>query len=106
MQAISNLKTLRRNLGLSRETMAHHLGVSLYTVYRWEKGRVNPSALARRELALFLYNQGALALGEARRLSGLFKRDFLTLLTERNIPRHYTAEDLEDDLQFVEKWAS
>lgn len=99
-----NIRTLREGLNLSQEALAHRLGVSLFTVYRWEAGKTHPNMLARRELGLFLYNHGAIPLGKARELSGLSKNEFLGLLAERNIPRHYTEEDLEDDLAFVKKW--
>lgn len=108
MQKINiDLRTLREKLALSQETLAHRIGVSLYTVHRWEKGKVYPNTLARRELGLFLYSQGVIPLGEARKLSGLSKQEFLFLLAERNIPRHYTRDDLEDDLKFIQtQWLS
>lgn len=102
-----DLRTIRGKLALSQESLAHRIGVSLYTVHRWEKGKFSPNNLARRELALFLYGQGAIPLGAARKLSGLTKQEFLFLLAERNIPRHYTREDLDDDLQFLKtQWTS
>ena len=103
--ALSDLKTIREKMELSQESLARRLGVSLYTVHRWEKGKTSPNALARRELALFLYGNNAIPLGRARKLSGLSKREFLSLLGERNIPRHYTGEDFEEDLKFVEQWS-
>jgi|GEM_PF-4427844 len=106
MQAILNLnvKRLREKLNLSQEVFAHRLGVSLFTVYRWETGKASPSTLARRELSLFLYNQKLIPMGRARQISGLSKAEFLNLLGERNIPRHYTENDLEEDSIFLKKW--
>jgi transcriptional regulator with XRE-family HTH domain len=104
--SLIDLREIRRRLHLSQEALARQLGVSMYTVHRWERGAVKPSALAKRELALFLYGGGLIPMGEARRLTGLSKRDFLSLLAERNIARHYTESDLDEDLQAVEKGAS
>jgi predicted HTH domain antitoxin len=53
------------------------------------------------ELALALYAQGILSFGKARELAGLDVAAFGKLLGERAIPRHYTAEDLQDDLDYA-----
>lgn len=53
------------------------------------------------ELALALYAQGALSFGKARELAGLDKYEFGLLLGQRRIPRHYTAEDLQDDIAYA-----
>ncbi|MGB3405282.1 MAG: helix-turn-helix transcriptional regulator [Microcoleaceae cyanobacterium] len=37
---------MRRRLGLSQERLAVELGVSFYTVNRWERGHTQPSRLA------------------------------------------------------------
>ncbi len=37
---------MRRRLGLSQERLAVELGVSFYTVNRWERGHTKPSRLA------------------------------------------------------------
>lgn len=47
------IKTVRRQLGLSQEELAHALGVSFATVNRWENGRTVPSKLARRQFEQF-----------------------------------------------------
>jgi len=54
----------------------------------------------RVELALALYRRGALSLGKSRALTGLTRWQFEDLLGERQIPRHYSEEDLEEDLRF------
>lgn len=56
-----------------------------------------PRAL-NRELAVSLYAQGALSFGKARALAELSKREFHELLGEREIPRHYTEAELDEDL--------
>ena len=53
------------------------------------------------ELALALYAQGALSFGKARELAGLDKHEFGLLLGKRGIPRHYTAQDLRDDVAYA-----
>jgi len=63
-----------------------------------------PPAEQRRqlkvELALSLYAQGILSFGKARELADMHKLEFSLLLGKRNLPRHYTNEDLQDDLAY------
>ena len=51
-----------------------------------------------KELALGLYRRGVLSLGKARILAQMTRGDFERLLGERRVPRHYTGNDLEEDL--------
>jgi predicted HTH domain antitoxin len=53
------------------------------------------------ELALTLYAQGILSFGKSCELAGSTHLAFGRLLGERNIPRHYTEEDLHDDLAYA-----
>jgi predicted HTH domain antitoxin len=53
------------------------------------------------ELAVVLYGRRILSFGKARELTGLDKYPFGLLLGQRGIPRHYGAEDLEDDLAYA-----
>lgn len=55
----------------------------------------------RRELAVSLYNRGALSLGKARQLADMERWEFHQLLGERKIPRHYTEENLQEDLEYA-----
>jgi len=55
------------------------------------------------ELAVALYARGILSLGKARELCGLSKYEFGLLLGKRGIPRHYTADDLHDDLTYARR---
>ncbi len=57
--------------------------------------------VARVELAIALYARGVLSLGQARRLAGLSKWEFLEELAKRGVERHYTREELEDDIVFA-----
>ncbi len=59
--------------------------------------------VARVELAIALYARGVLSLGQARRLAGLSKWEFLEELAKRGVERHYTREELEDDIKFAEE---
>ena len=44
------VKLLRGRLGMNQEDMARALGVTVFTVSRWETGRRQPSPLAVRAL--------------------------------------------------------
>jgi predicted HTH domain antitoxin len=54
-----------------------------------------------KELAVSLYQQELLSLGKARELAQMDYRDFSTLLGERDIPRHYTEVELDEDLTYA-----
>jgi len=53
------------------------------------------------ELAVALYARGILSFGKARELTALNKAEFGLLLGRRGIPRHYTAQDVEDDIAYA-----
>jgi len=55
----------------------------------------------RKELAVALYQRGILSLGKARILAQMARWEFEELLGERQIPRHYTEFDLEDDIRYA-----
>jgi len=54
----------------------------------------------RKELAQALYRRGVLSLGKARLLAQMTRWEFEELLGQRQIPRHYTETDLEEDIQY------
>lgn len=56
----------------------------------------------RKELALVLYQRGALAGGKARKLAGMTRVEFDHLLAQRKVTRHYTSDDLKDDLRYAD----
>ena len=63
------VKQVRRQLSLSQEDLAHHLGVSYTTVNRWENGHSRASKLAKVQFNAFCRNmtkRGRLALAENR----------------------------------------
>jgi predicted HTH domain antitoxin len=49
------------------------------------------------------YGRGILTMGKARRLAGISKREFLEELGKRKIERHYTTDELEEDLVFAKE---
>jgi predicted HTH domain antitoxin len=52
----------------------------------------------RLELALLLYREDRLTLGQASRLAAVPQARFLDVLSERGIPVHYGVSDLESDV--------
>jgi predicted HTH domain antitoxin len=65
--------------------------------------RIPPSEQQQQlliELALALYARDILSFGKARELTGLSKYDFGQLLAKRDIPRHYSPEDMQDDVTY------
>ncbi len=58
----------------------------------------------KKELAIQLYREKLISIGNARRLAGMEKMDFHFLLGERKVPRHYDLDDYRTDLETVEKW--
>ena len=55
----------------------------------------------KKELALILYQRGILSSGKACKLAGLTRWEFEELLGQRKIKRHYTEEDLEEDIKYA-----
>ncbi len=55
----------------------------------------------RIELACALYAQDRLGLGKAAELAALDRFQMGEELARRNIPRHYTPDDLKSDLQYA-----
>jgi len=56
----------------------------------------------RVELALSLYQQEILSFGKAREFAGMGKYEFGKLLGDRNICRHYSNEELQQDLDYAD----
>jgi predicted HTH domain antitoxin len=54
-----------------------------------------------REIAFTLYERGLTSMGMARRYSGLSKWEFLEGLAQRQIPRHYEENDLQQDIAYA-----
>lgn len=56
----------------------------------------------RREIALLLFQQDRLTLGQASALAGMSQFDFQQLLADRQIPLHYGVADFDEDLKTIE----
>ncbi len=54
-----------------------------------------------QELAAALYARGMLSFGKARELARSSKLEFGILLAEREIPRHYDSQNLEEDIRYA-----
>lgn len=52
----------------------------------------------KRELAVYLFQQGKLSFGKAREMADMTAWVFQQLLGSRGIPVHYSLEDYEEDL--------
>ena len=81
--------------------MMYHLDIpeSIASSLRLPTSEVEPRL--RTELAVALYAQGILSFGKATELAGLSRYAFADLIGERNIPRHYTDDDLARDLDYA-----
>ncbi len=55
----------------------------------------------KTDLAVVLYQREAISLGNARKLAGMSKWEFLEQLGRRKIPRHYTEMELGEDVAFA-----
>jgi len=49
-KACVDIRQLRERLGLSRDALARKLGVSVKTIYLWEKGKAKASPMAQQRL--------------------------------------------------------
>ena len=56
----------------------------------------------RQELAVALYARSLLSFGKASELAGLSRLLFASLLTQRDIFRHYGEEELTEDLAYAD----
>lgn len=54
-----------------------------------------------QELASALYSRGILSFGKAAELAGVNRLAFAEVLTKRGVPRHYTDEELAEDLKYA-----
>lgn len=71
----------------------------IYQALRLPKGEIDREL--RLELACALYHRQVLSFGKARKLAQMSKWEFQEILGQRKIPRHYSAEDLEEDLKYA-----
>jgi len=57
--------------------------------------------ILKLDLAIALYERGAISLGKARKLAGMDKHGFIQELGKRRIERHYTERELREDIEFA-----
>jgi len=55
----------------------------------------------RTELGVALYSQSILPFGKASELAGISRLEFAALVGQRGIPRHYTEQELAQDLEYA-----
>ena len=67
-----------------------------------QAANLTPAELLR-ELALVLFQQERLTMGQASDLAGLDRLTFQQLLGSRNIPIHYDVEELHQDVATLRK---
>lgn len=53
-----------------------------------------------KEIAFSMYQRKLVSMGNARKLAGLDKWAFLEGLAERGIQRHYTEQELQEDIKY------
>ena len=59
--------------------------------------QMSPEEL-RRELAIYLFQQGKLSFGKAREMAGMTAWSFQQIIASRGIPVHYGVAEYEADL--------
>lgn len=64
-------------------------------------GTAHTSQGVAKLIALELYREGALSLGKAAELSGVSVDEFLVFSGRREVPLHYTLDDLVDDQRLI-----
>jgi predicted HTH domain antitoxin len=53
-------------------------------------------------LALELFREGEVSLGRAAEFCGASQAEFMQFAADREVPLHYTLDDLEEDRRFIE----
>ena len=81
--------------------MSIHLEIPDHIALAMRLPEAGQEQLLLIELAVALYARGILSFGKARELTGLSKYEFGMLLGKRDIPRHYGAEDAQDDVAYA-----
>ena len=83
--------------------MAHHIEIpdSVISSLRLPEQEIEPRL--RAELAIALYARGILSFGKASELADLSRSAFAEQLSERGISRHYTEEELAQDLAYARR---
>lgn len=72
---------------------------SVLSAIKLPEARIEQELL--QELAIALYTQELLSFGKARDLAQMGKYEFGKLLGQRGVLRHYSSEELEDDINYA-----
>ncbi|NET55230.1 MAG: UPF0175 family protein [Symploca sp. SIO2E6] len=72
---------------------------SILQAIRLPEQRIEQELL--QELAIALYTQDVLSFGKARELAQMDRYEFGQLLGKREVVRHYSIEELDDDLTYA-----
>lgn len=83
--------------------MTYHLDIpeSIASSMRLPASEIEPRL--RAELALALYAQGILPFGKASELAEVSRFAFAELAEQRNIARHYTEDELAQDIGYARR---
>ena len=83
--------------------MSHHIEIpeSVASSLRLPEPEIDDRL--RTELAIALYARGILPFGKACELAEVPRLVFAEQISERNIPRHYRADDLAQDLDYARR---
>jgi len=81
--------------------MTYHLDIPESIVSSLKLPPSEIQSRLRIELAIALYAQSILSFGKASELAELSRFDFADLVAQRNIPRHYTEENLMQDINYA-----
>jgi predicted HTH domain antitoxin len=87
---------------MGKRAMTFHVDIpeSVASSLRLPMPEVEPRL--RTELAIALYGQGILSFGKASELAGTTRYVFADLIGRREIPRHYSADELAQDLNYAD----
>lgn len=59
----------------------------------------------RQQLALWLYSKGKLSIGRATKFAQVNRAEFMELMDKNNVVLNYSIDDLENDMQTIQKLA-
>lgn len=81
--------------------MTYHLDIpeSIASSLKLPAQEIEPRL--RSELAIALYAQGILSFGKASELAESSRSAFAEIVSQRNITRHYTEDELAQDLDYA-----
>jgi predicted HTH domain antitoxin len=83
--------------------MTFHLDIPESIVRSLRLPAPEVAARLRAELAVALYARGILSFGKASELAELSRFAFADLIAQREIPRHYTEDELTQDLHYARR---